>query len=124
MKLMQHAEAVASEMRRGSDPTKGQLAEVEVTVQIGGTVVALSEDAASRIAGVLRREAQRIAEIAAVDARDQAAAPAEAKRVRAADPNRSRIIVAAGTKDPEAVIVERGSVEVAGRMRTAPKAGR
>lgn len=89
-----------------------------------GMPTALRSDAEDRVALVLRREAQRMAEISYVDALDAMAEPVERERIRNADPNRSYVVVSAGTRDgvangkiklEDAVQVLRGSIEAHGQ---------
>lgn len=107
----------------GSDDTVDVLltAEINFPESLPQTLRAEAED---RIASLLRREAQRISEIAFVDAQDALAEPAERERIRSADPNRSHVIVQAGTREAvqsgkvdvaDAVQVVRGEVEAHGQ---------
>jgi hypothetical protein len=77
-----------------------------------GLPTSLDDSAIGRIQTVMRREAQRFAEIAAVNVADQAAERTERIRIANLPKNRPSIIVGAGTKSPDAVFVERGSFKV------------
>lgn len=95
---------------------------VTMTVEIVGDPYAIGEpreEAIGRIAAVMRREAQRFAEIAGVDVRDQVIDVEEAVRIRNAPANRSQIIAGVGSKDRDSVVITRGSVEVSGELRHA-----
>ncbi len=94
---------------------------IELKVDVPGM---LTEDAATRIQSLLRREANRIAEVAAVDQRDQKRAPIEAARVAKAPKDRPVIVLGAGTKDPGAVQVLRGSYIIDGKKVSAPRPAR
>jgi len=85
---------------------------VTITVELSD---GLTDDAIARIHGVMRREAERFSQIAAVDLRDQKTAESERKRLAAVPKNRPSIIVGAGTKSADAVLVERGSFKVGNR---------
>ena len=96
----------------------------DVTIDVAGTDD-LSEDAKDRLRTHLWKECERIAQIAAVDVRDQIVMREEQERIRQAPKDRPSIIVAAGTKDPEiGVQVLRGSWTVgSGPKRRTMKAG-
>jgi hypothetical protein len=91
--------------------------EVKLTATLSGEE--LTSDALSRIYGVLHREAERFAQIAYVDQQDQKVAIEEAQRIAKAPKDRPRIIVGAGTKDPDTVFVEHGEFHVGGKKKTA-----
>lgn len=98
--------------------------EVTLTATVGDGV-AVRADAMGRIMTVLQREAERFAQIAAVDRRDQIADRDEAKRIADAPADRSHVIAGAGSKEPDSVVVMRGAVHVNGRSlrATAPSKG-
>lgn len=89
-----------------------------ITVEINGDV---DDQARDEIYRVLHREAERIAQKAAVSARDAVIGKREAERIRQLPKDRSHVIVGAGSKDPDSVQVLRGSVKIGGRMLSAPK---
>lgn len=101
----------------------GMTVKMHVEISGGDPAGSLSGDAQDRIAMVARTETQRIAEIAAVDMKDQDAAKDEAQRIASAPKDRSFVTVGAGTKNAEAVTVHRGEVQVAGRKMAAKKGG-
>lgn len=95
----------------------------EATIQITAELpdgVELSDAAIAGMRVALQREADRFAQIVAVDLRDQKVARAERARIAAAPADRPHIIVAAGTKDPAAVVVLKGEYEIGptGHKRT------
>lgn len=99
----------------------------DVTIDVGGTDD-LSDDAKERLRTHLWKECERIAQIAAVDVRDQIIMREEQERIRQAPKDRPAVVVAAGVKDPEiGVQVLRGSWKVGAgpkaRTVSAPKAG-
>lgn len=100
----QRSEAVAGEAVRNAPKETQRYAHVTVDVQIDGEGGAMfSDQAASAIQTVLRREAERIAQIAAVDLKDQAVAQRDAQKNSNIPRARPMIIAAAGSKDPASV---------------------
>jgi hypothetical protein len=85
--------------------------DVTVAVSFHG-VGQLTDAAIDAVHRVLRREAERIAQIAAVDERDSVVAKHDAEFIRSLPKDRPHIIVSPGTKDPNFVQVVRGTWEV------------
>lgn len=86
---------------REGKPLKPASVQATITVPDG-----LSDDALSRIQGVINREMERFAQIAAVDLRDQAVAIDEAAHLATVPAERPVMIVQPGPKqrdDPNAV---------------------
>jgi hypothetical protein len=98
----------------GSEPV-GQ-ASIELSTEVPDN---LPDEAKSRVYLLLNREAERIAQIAAVADRDREVNRREAERIRALPKDRPSIVIAVGTKDPEAVVVVRGTYQVGGKKLTA-----
>src|SRR5262245_2376629 len=93
---------------------------VTLTVEIPDGV---RQDAAVRIQGVMMREVERFAQIAAVDLRDQAIEDMELSRISALGPGpRPHVMLAAGNEDPEtgAQVLE-GEYHLAGRLFQATR---
>lgn len=81
----------------------------------------LRADALDRVHFVLRRELQRVSEIALVDQQDRVTDAAEVRRQATLPKDRSHVVVAAGTKDPASVTVLRGVVTVLGTPMAAKR---
>lgn len=87
--------------------------EVDITIEINvNGDERVRNEALDRMHSVILREAQRFAEIAVVDIRDQPIDAEEARRIAGLDPNRPHIIVPTGTKDPAQSLVVQGSYEL------------
>ena len=112
-----HAEMpIRRAKRTGLEPTGAAM--VTLTADIPDQ---MPDDVVARIYILLNREAERLAQVAAVSIRDQEVNRNEAERIRQLPKERPHIIVAVGTKEPDAVMVVRGSFEVGGKKMTAKK---
>jgi hypothetical protein len=100
-------------------------ARVRIIVEVEGDGE-VRDEALGRIHSVLRRSADSFAQIAAVDLRDQKVEAEEMRRLEREplDPNRGHVAVGAGTKDPSAVQVLRGTVIVNKKSISAPRGDR
>lgn len=119
-----HTELVSRARGRAERREQRQLVSehvVNVDIELRFDVDGLSDDALQRIGEILRREGERIAQIAAVDRVDQERAREDAARIAKLPKNRSHVVVNTGGKEPERAVVLQGEVTVGGRKLRAEK---